>query len=152
MLRYRSNHHKLGKRKTSIGALVSVIILIAVMLALPFFFLQHHFALTKHPGWNPSEVQVLGTRIVTVYATDAGQAHPATFYYRAEAEVQYQVNGESFDVWLPASRTTSDRLALQLWLSDKKTKFATVLWDPKKQGNGEVKLKSDMGSRFSEFD
>jgi hypothetical protein len=138
--------------KTSRWTMVFVSLAIAGILALPFFFLKRHFALTQHPGWNPTEVQVLGTRIVTAYATDAAESHPAIFYYRAEAEVQYQINGEKFDVWLPASKATSDRLDLEMWLSDKKARFATVLWNPKKPGEGEVKLKSDIGSHFSEFD
>jgi len=95
---------------------------------------------------------VLDMRIATVFARDAGQSHPATFYYRAEAEVQYVVNGKKFDVWLPASRTTADRAELQMWLSDKKGRFATVLWSPEKPGEGEVKLKSDIGNNFADFD
>jgi hypothetical protein len=122
------------------------------VIVLPFFFLKHHFALTQHPGWNPTAVQVLDTRVVTAYARDAGQAHPATFYYRAEAEVQYKVNGKQFDVWLPASHATSDRMELEMWLSDKKGRFATVFWDPNKPGEGEVKLKSDIGNNFADFD
>jgi hypothetical protein len=84
--------------------------------------------------------------------TQRRPTHPAIFYYRAEAEVQYQANGQKFDVWLPASKATSDRLDLEMWLSDKKGRFATVLWNPKKPGEGEVKLKSDIGSNFSQFD
>ncbi len=122
------------------------------VLILPFLFTKHHFALTSRADWKPTEIQVLGTRIVTAYATDAGQSHPATFYYRAEAEVQYQVNGQKFDVWLPASRATADRAELQMWLSDKKARFATVHWNPERPGGGEVKLKSDIGSNFADLD
>lgn len=152
MFREKQNRKKTRADKISPWSLVGVALVIALIIALPFFFLHYHFALTQHPGWNPTEVQVLGTRIVTAYATDAAQSHPATFYYRAEAEVQYQANGEKFDVWLPASKATSDRLDLELWLSDKKGRLATVLWNPRKPGDGEVKLKSDIGSHFSEFD
>jgi hypothetical protein len=152
MFREKQNRRKKQPAKNSRWLLVGVGLVIAVMIALPFLFLKHHFALTQHPDWNPTEVQVLGTRVVTAYATDAGESHPATFYYRAEAEVQYLANGQKFDVWLPASKATSDRLDLEMWLSDKKARFATVLWNPKRPGEGEGKLKSDIGSHFSEFD
>jgi hypothetical protein len=151
MFREKKSRGKNEAKKTSAGLFLSIAFVLFV-IALPFFFLKHHFALTQHPDWNPTEVQVLGTRVVTAYATDAGQSHPATFYYRAEAEVQYVADGKKFDVWLPASKATSDRLDLELWLSDKKSRFATVLWNPKKPGEGEVKLKSDIGSKFSQFD
>lgn len=139
-------------RKTSKAALFFTAIVGVILLGLPFLFTKHHFALSSRADWNPTEVQVIGTRIVIAYATDAGQSHPATFYYRAEAEVQYEANGKKYDMWLPASRTTADRAELQMWLSDKKGKFATVLWNPEKPGEGQVKLKSDIGSNFPDFD
>jgi hypothetical protein len=152
MIRFQPARGKKRQSKPSkIEFLVAGFALLCV-LALPFFFTRHHFALASRANWNPSEVQVVGTRIVTAYATDAGESHPATFYYRAEAEVRYQVDGKEFDVWLPASRTTADRAELQMWLSDKKSRLATVRWSPEKPGEGEVKLKSDIGSNFPELD
>ncbi|WP_263374936.1 hypothetical protein [Granulicella aggregans] len=123
-----------------------------MILALPFSVAYRRSALTAHPGWNPVDVEVIGTRVVTAYATGAGEAKPATLYYRAEAEVRYIAGGSPFDVWLPASRPTPDRAELEMWLSDKKGRFATVLWNPKRPGEGEVKLHSDIGSHFAEFD
>jgi uncharacterized protein YcbX len=152
MIRFKPSRGKKQPKKTSRVEFWIVGLGIVGFLALPFFFTKRHFALTSRPGWNPTEVQVVDTRIVTAYATDAEQSHPATFYYRAEAEVQYQVNGKRFDVWLPASRTTADRAELQMWLSDKKGRFATVLWNPERPGEGEVKLKSDIGINFADFD
>jgi hypothetical protein len=152
MFRFGSSSRKKKTTKTPAWVLSIVALSIVLIIALPFFFLRHHFALTQHPGWNPTEVQVLGTRVVTVGARDSGNAYAATFYYRAEAEVQYEANSKKYDLWLPASRTTSDRAELELWLSDKKARYATVLWNPKKPGEGEVKLKSDMGSYFADFD
>jgi hypothetical protein len=152
MFREKTNRRKKRTQKTSNALLFSTIAFIIVITGLPFLFTKHHFALTAYPGWNPKEVQVTNTRIVTAYATDASQSHPATFYYRAEAEVQYQVNGKKFDVWLPASRVTANLVELQMWLSNKKGRFATVLWNPDKPGEGQVKLKSDIGTSFAEFD
>jgi dsDNA-binding SOS-regulon protein len=152
MIRFKPSRGKAQRKKTSSLQLWVVGSILAFVLALPFFWTKRHFALTSRPDWNPTEVQVVGTRIVTAYATDAGQSHPATFYYRAEAEVQYELNGKKFDTWLPASRTTADRAELQMWLSDKKGRLATVLWNPKKPGEGVVKLKSDIGSNFADFD
>jgi hypothetical protein len=152
MIRSQPTRGKKRQRKTSKLELLVVALAIAGILALPFLFTRHHFALASRANWKPSEVQVVGTRIVTAYATDAGESHPATFYYRAEAEVQYQIDGKKFDVWLPASRTTADRAELQMWLSDKKSRVATVRWSPERPGEGEVKLKSDTGSSFPELD
>jgi hypothetical protein len=107
---------------------------------LPFFLSTGHLAITQHSGWNPTQAQVLGLRVAMVGARDAAESRPAVFYYKAEAEVQYQMNGKQFNVWLPASHPTSDRLRLERWLSDKKGNIATAFWNPKVPGEGEVKL------------
>ncbi|HXC96004.1 MAG TPA: hypothetical protein VNU92_09890 [Edaphobacter sp.] len=120
MIRLQPTRGKKRQWKASKLAFLVVTFAIVGILALPFLFTKHHFALASPANWNPTEVQVAGTRIVAAYATDAGQSHPATFYYRAEAEVQYQISGKKFDVWLPASRTTANRAEPQMWLSDKK--------------------------------
>jgi dsDNA-binding SOS-regulon protein len=151
MLRFPVTHKGDRIRKTSKTTLVVVGVALVCGLSLPFY-ISHDFRLTEHPTWNPTEVQVIQTRVVAVGAKDANESHPATFFYKAEAEVRYRMDGKDFDVWLPASKVTPDREELAVWLSDKKSRFATVLWNPKVSGEGEVKLKSDIGSSFSKFD
>jgi hypothetical protein len=61
--------------------------------------------------------QITETRVVPFGARDAGQAHTADIYYRADAHAKFEQSGRQYDEWLPASHVTSSRAELELWLS-----------------------------------
>ena len=80
--------------------------------------------------WPSVVGHVLETRVSAVASQDGGTLQAGLIMYRVEAHVTYEVNGEKFDRWLPASDIKSDKTYLEFWLSQKKNKLCIVHWNP----------------------
>jgi hypothetical protein len=81
-------------------------------------------------------------RVVPFSTRDAGQAHTAAIYYRAEAHAKFDQSGRQYDEWLPASQVTSSRAELELWLSKTTDSPAIVYVSTKDPRVGIVRLTS----------
>lgn len=86
--------------------------------------------------------QITETRVVPFNARDAGQAHTAAIYYRAEAHAKFEQSGLQYDEWLPASHVTASRPELELWLSKTTETPAIVYVSTKDPQVGIVRLTS----------
>jgi hypothetical protein len=104
----------------------SSLILVFVLISLATIMGHGHF----NRPWPSVTGHVLETRVAVEGTRDGGQFGPGVILYRVEAHVTYQINGQQFDRWLPASETDHDKAYLELWLAQKKNKLCIVHWNP----------------------
>ena len=84
----------------------------------------------RSPWWGVND-SAWGTILETRIVNDGNfeSEHGEYILYRIEAHVQYQVDGELRDRWIPASDTLTDRASLQLLLAGQ-PKTCLVTWTP----------------------
>ncbi len=82
--------------------------------------------------------KVLETRIVIVPTGESAMGSYA--YYRIEAHVAFDMNGEKLDRWIPASDVNTSRAELELQLVDR-PRTCLVSWSPRHPENAHCSLK-----------
>jgi hypothetical protein len=113
--------------------------LIVALFALFALVLWHPRLGPNRSEWPSVPGQVVGQRISIVDYHDHPY-RPATFEYRAEAEVIYALDNSNHDTWLPASEIFTSREELQFWLSQRKSKNCIVRWYPRNPADVEAVL------------
>lgn len=81
--------------------------------------------------------QVLETRIVVDHLRY--NSYGGLIYYRIDAHVSYQIQGQQQDRWMTASETTTEREVLAVKLSSH-PKTCLVYWFPKHPENAQCRL------------
>jgi hypothetical protein len=91
-------------------------------------FITWLWNLSPTAGWPMFQAQILETRIAIIGSHERG--YQGAVDYRVEALVRFQSNGVTHDAWLPASKSSNDKLFLEFWLSQHSKKSALVLENP----------------------
>lgn len=126
------------KKSSEIGPSIKIAIVVLVCLMIIFPLYQH--VLSHYSAeWPSVAAHVLETRIAIVGTQDHAY-RPGEIDYQVEAHVIYELNGVHHDGWVPASNIVADRIYLQYWLSQRKSKLCIVHWNPRNPADIEAVL------------
>jgi hypothetical protein len=137
-----SNHSAKAKvrqkqtSETGLSMKIAIAVLVCLMITFPLY---QHVLDHSSAGWPSVAAHVLETRI-TVVGTQDHAYRAGEIDYQVEAHVVYELNGIHHDGWLPASGISADRIYLQYWLSQRKSKLCIVHWNPHNPSDIEVVL------------
>jgi hypothetical protein len=126
---------KVAPRKSGWGShLLTVVVVLAIVLIVGGRVLPRF----QKTGRESSLGKVLETRIVIVSTGESSVGSYA--YYRIEAHVTFDMNGEKQDRWISASDDNSNRAELELQILDRPG-TCVVSWSPRHPENAHCSLK-----------
>jgi hypothetical protein len=108
----------------------AVIVVILLTVGLPVYYV----AQVRDSKWPSTRAQLLGTRIQVVNVIDSPYRSD-NLLYEVEAHVAYDLKGQHYDQWLPASESSRDQAYLALIVSRSQPNVCTVHWNPRNPSN-----------------
>jgi hypothetical protein len=116
---------------------VDAVVLVIVGLLVVFVLASRMLPRFRSDGHDSAVGKVLETRIVMASTGESTMGSYA--FYRIEAHVTFDVNGEKQDRWIPASEVNSSREELELQLIDRPG-TCRVSWSPRHPENAHCSL------------